>query len=59
MPPNTERLAPENSGARCRHLAPGTSPKPDKWGIPEKSFGPDMAIFNHSGKMESDWAKLQ
>ena len=31
-------LAPENSGARCRHLAPGTSPKLGKWGIPEKSF---------------------
>ena len=36
MSPDTE--APENSGARCRHLAPGTSPNPGKWGIPEKSF---------------------
>ena len=38
MSPDTEHLAPENSGARCRHLAPGTSPKPGKWGIPKKSF---------------------
>ena len=36
MSPDTEHLAPENPGARCRHLAPGTSPKPGKWGIPEK-----------------------
>merc|ERR1711884_547848 len=38
MSPDTEHLAPENPGARCRHLAPGTSPKPGKWGIPEKSL---------------------
>ena len=38
MSPDTEHLAPENPGARCRHLAPGTSPKLGKWSIPEKSF---------------------
>ena len=38
MSPDTEHLAPENPGARCRHLAPGTSPKPGKWGVPEKNF---------------------
>ena len=31
---DTEHPAPENSGARCRHLAPDTSPNPGKWGIP-------------------------
>ena len=30
MSSDTEHLAPENSGARCQHLAPGTSPKPGK-----------------------------
>ena len=38
MSPDTEHLAPENSGASFRKLAHGTSPKPGKWGIPEKSF---------------------
>ena len=38
MSPDIEHLASENSGARCRHLAPGTSPKPGKWGIPKRSF---------------------
>ena len=28
MSPGKEHLAPENSGARCRHLEPGTIPKP-------------------------------
>ena len=34
----TEHLAPGNSAATCRNLAPGITAKPGKWGIPEESF---------------------
>ena len=38
LSPCTKHLASGNLGGRCLHLAPGTSPKPGKRGMPEKSF---------------------
>ena len=38
MSRGTEHLAPGNSVAMCRDLAPGITAKPGKWGIPEESF---------------------